>query len=30
MSISPERREKMTKYLRGSSKFHGEFKYPAF
>ena len=28
MSISPERREKMTKYLRGSSKFHGEFKYP--
>lgn len=28
MSISAERRERMTKYLRSSSKFHGEFKYP--
>lgn len=28
MSIDPERRDRMTKYLRASSKFHGEFKYP--
>ncbi len=28
MSVSPERREEMARYLQGSTKFHGEFRYP--